>query len=67
MTNRLAKEAGPILFNNSLRAWQARYRAQRAEASASQAQTAASASQRETEPPAAGEALGADEAAAWCR
>jgi hypothetical protein len=65
MTNRPAKEAGPILFNNSLRAWQARYRAQRAEGSTSQAQAAESASHEEAEPPAVGEALGTGAAAAW--
>jgi hypothetical protein len=67
MTDRAAKDVGPILFNNSLRAWQARYKAQRAEASASQSQTAASASHAKTEPPAADEALHAGGVAAWER
>jgi hypothetical protein len=44
MTDRTAKDAGPMLFNNSLRAWQARYKAQRAAASANRPQAAAPAS-----------------------
>jgi hypothetical protein len=59
MTDRAAKDVGPMLFNNSLRAWQARYKAQRAAASASRPQAASPASQGETGQDAEAKALGA--------
>jgi hypothetical protein len=40
MTRPVAKNVGPMLFNNSLRAWQARYKATRAADSRNQASQA---------------------------
>jgi len=67
MTDRAAKDTGPILFNNSLRAWQARYKAQRAEAPPSQAQGDSPAKQAGTGTGAEAEGLGAGAVAAWLR